>query len=126
MKTLRFIAYLFYNYYSKGSTKDIPYFSTLCALVMLFILHFFQLIILFGWKDLLFSSHKGNRTEDFILMGLYLTPVFLLFWRLVSKSDLENLSYDEIQIKRGSIFLVLYIILSMLALVLLMKFKLGK
>jgi hypothetical protein len=53
MKTLRFVICLLYRYYSKGGTKDIPYFSALSAIALLLFIHIMQVVILFELDELL-------------------------------------------------------------------------
>ena len=86
---MRFIAYLFYKYYSTGATKDIPYFSTLCALVMLLGLHIFQAIILFNGLYL-FQKNTNSRGEIFFVITLCLVPIFLLMSFFFKESQTKN------------------------------------
>jgi len=125
MKTLRFVAYLFYRYYSTGPTKDIPYVSTLCALTMLFGLHFFQVIILFDKQNLLPGDQYG-KVQGYIVMAVYFTVILLLLTFLIRHSDLKNAKYAEHQIKRGNIYLIGYIIISILLIPLIAILKKGK
>ncbi len=122
MKTLRFVAYLFFRYYSTGPTKSVSYFSTLCALVMLMGLHIFQLIILFN-IDGVVPSDQNSRMHNFLITTVYLIPLFLLTALLVKRSDLEKLVYDSGKIKKGYFYLIAYIITSITVLVLLLVFK---
>ncbi|MFL9482882.1 hypothetical protein ACI6Q2_08895 [Chitinophagaceae bacterium LWZ2-11] len=124
MRTIKFIAYLFYRYYSTGATKDIPYFSTLCAMVMLFGLHVFQILILVNKNGVLPTNN--NRFENFIKIIVYLIPVFLLFTYVIKRSDLQEMNYDEGKIKKGNIVLIVYILASIALLVVLMLIKTGK
>jgi len=126
MKTMRFIAYLFYRYYSTGPTKDIPYFSTLCALVMLIGLHVFQVLVLFNKVTLLPVSSKNPRAENFLIMALCLLPIFLITAAIIKKSDLQEMTYEEAKVKRGYMFLILYIILSIALLLLLIFYRKGR
>jgi hypothetical protein len=126
MKTIKFVAYLFYRYYSTGATKDIPYISTLCALVMLLGLHLFQLLVLFDKVDLLPTSGKNTRAENFLIIFLCLIPIFLLMAFLVKKSELQQMNYEESRIKKGNLFLIIYIIASIATLLLLVIAKKGK
>ena len=78
MKTLKFVAYLFYRHYSTGATKDIPYFSTLCALVMLFGLHMFQILVITDQMGMLPIKSTNTRAANFFLIALFLVPVFFI------------------------------------------------
>lgn len=127
MKTIKFIGYLFYRYYSTGATKDIPYFSTLCALVMLVGLHVFQLLLIFSkfhWLD--FINSNESRAKKFLLIGMCLIPLFVIASVLFKKSDVKELNYDENKIKQGYTFLIIYIIMSMALLILLGLYRQGK
>ncbi len=122
---MKFIAYLFYRYYSKGATKDIAYFSTLCALVMLFAIHFFQLQLLVGFKFLPTKS-MNVRAENYLNIVGCLIPVFLLLQFLIKKSELKGMKYEPLTIKRGYLFLLTYIIASIGLLLFLVFLKNGK
>ena len=121
---MRFIAYLFYRYYSTGATKDISYFSTLCALVMLLGLHFFQILILLNGIN--FIQNANSRTENYFIIALGLIPVFLLLSFLIKESQLKKMKYDRLKIKKGNIFLILYIIASVALLIVLILAKKGQ
>jgi hypothetical protein len=126
MKTIKFVAFLFYRYYSTGSTKDIPYVSTLCALVMLLGLHIFQLLVLINKVNLIPTSIKNTRLENFGLIAMYLIPLFMLMIFFIRKSELKEMSFEESKIKKGNIFLIIYIIASIALLLLIIFIKKGK
>lgn len=128
MKTLKFISYLFYRYYSKGGTKYVPYFSTLCAIAMIILLHIFQLLVIFNGMNLFPSGATPGsaRLIRYLEMGLLLVPLFLLLSVLIKKRELQSLQYDESKIKQGSIYLISYIVLSVALLVFLIFLKKGK
>lgn len=121
---MKFIAFLFYRYYSTGATKDIPYFSTLCALVMLLGLHIFQIILIVSGVDF-FKENNGTRVENFILIALCLVPLFLIMSVLIKESQLKKLKYDKLKIKRGNLFLIVYIISSIAFLLFLILLRRG-
>lgn len=95
MKTLKFVAYLFYRYYSTGATKNIPYFSTLCALVMLFGLHLFQILVLTDQMNIFPTKNTNTRSTNFFLIALFLIPVFLLMTLLFKHDELRKMHYEE-------------------------------
>jgi hypothetical protein len=123
---MRFVAYLFYRYYSTGPTKDIPYFSTLCALVMLLGLHIFQVLVLFDKVSILPTSTRNTRAENFIVIALCLIPIFLLMAFLIRKSDLQEMNYEESKIKRGNMLLIIYVVSSIALLLFLILIRNGK
>jgi hypothetical protein len=123
MKVLKFVAVLFYRYYSTGPTKDIPYFSTLCALVMLLVLHIFQILVLFNIFSFYPVGTANNRWVHFLMIAVCLIPLFVLMSVLIPKSQLDATHYDERIIRRGNIGLVCYIICSVALLISLAVFK---
>lgn len=129
MKTLRFISYLFYRYYSTGPTKNIPYFSTLCALVTLIGLHIFQLIVLFDATNILPASRAtpgGQRLINYFRWALMVAPLFIVMTLLIKRSELQSMYYEDAKVKRGYFYLIVYIVLSVAFLILLSLYKKGK
>ncbi len=91
MKTIKFVGYLFYRYYSKGPRANIPYFSTLCAMTMLGFMHLMQLLILFDGVDLIpIKSNDDKLTKKLIIFGSMI-PLYLLMTQLFKKKDIEML-----------------------------------
>ncbi len=110
MKTFRFVFFLFYRYYSKRGTKAIPYFSTLCAISLLFFLHVLQLLIIFDAMDYFPISGNESRILRYGKIALLSIPVFLIISFLVRPKEVRNMSYDEAKIKKGNILLLLYVL----------------
>lgn len=112
MKTLRFVFFLLYRYYSKGGTKVIPYFSTLCAVSLLFFVHVFQLLLIFNVFEYFPISGSENRIIRYGKIALISVPVFIFFALLIKEKDIKNAYYEEEKIKKGNLFLLGYAILS--------------
>ena len=120
MKTIKFTAFLFYRYYSTGATKDIPYFSTLCAMAMIAFMHLMQLLILTHQVDRFIPiKSTDTKTTKYLIMALVLLPIFLLLSLILKKEELKSLSYPADKIRKGNIFLVAYIVLTMALLIIL-------
>ena len=129
MRTIKFIAYLFYRYYSTGPTKRIPYFSTLCALALIALFHIFQILIILNATDFLPASGAKpgmDRLMKYIEWAIFTAPLFLLLSLLIKKKELETMHYDERKIKRGYIVLIIYIILSFSFMIFLALVKKGR
>jgi hypothetical protein len=126
MGTIRFAAYLLYRYYSKGGTKDIPYASAILALAFMGLIHIFQILLLFNGMSLVPTDGSQAKVGNFLKMGLFILPIVLLLMVLVKKDKLQEMAYDETQMKRGYIFLILYIVLSFALLLLLIYYRKGK
>ncbi|MDP4264024.1 MAG: hypothetical protein Q8941_15960 [Bacteroidota bacterium] len=125
MKTIKFVAYLFYRYYSttKGFAKDIPYAATLGALVLLAYLHIFQIFALLNITNLIPTNGSQMKVSNYFIMGLFMLPVLIFFFAIIKKRELQRLQYDDKRIKRGYIYLIGYIILSFSFLMLLAIFR---
>jgi hypothetical protein len=115
MRLVRFIAYLFYDYYSEGPRQSIRYVATLGAMTLLFYLNLLTLLILFR-LDHLVPSRSGNRFFDYLNMSLFLLPIFLMFRFLIRERQLENADYDGDKVATGRFWLVFYIIVSIITL----------
>jgi hypothetical protein len=120
MKTLKFVMFLFYQYYSTGSTHRIPYFSTLCAVVFLAYLHIFQILVILDKVDWLPMQADDEKIIKYGKLAIFLLPVFLILAFLIRERDLKNMNYDQSVIKNGNIRLVAYIVLSFILLFVLM------
>ena len=117
MKTIKFTAYLLYKYYSTGYYKDIPYFTTLSGLALMALLHLFQIAILTSKVDTIFPfDSSDNIFRKYFFMGLVLLPIYLLLRLLVKESELRKMTFSKEKIKRGYIFLVGYIVISLASL----------
>jgi hypothetical protein len=112
MKTLKFISYLLYRFYSRGGTKNIPYFSAVCALVLFTSMHILQLLVFFDCHALLHGIGNDTRPLRYLKIILLSSPVFLLFFYLIKENDLKNAEYPEKKVKLGAFLLVSYVIFS--------------
>lgn len=120
MRLLKFTMYLFYRYYAKGARQSIPYFSALCAVVLLIYIHIFQLLIIFDSVNLLPMRKDDLRIVKYGKVALFLLPIFFLVAYLIKPRDLRKAVYDEEKVRKGGIYLVVYIIFSILLLFVLM------
>lgn len=126
MKTVKFVAYLFYRYYSSsGPRKDIPYFSTLGAMVMLFYIHLVQLLILLNMINIIPIRNSDTHVGRFFKMALFLSPLFFLFAAFIKKSELQTMQYNEQKVKKANIYLIIYIVLSFSFMIFLALLKKG-
>ena len=120
MKTIKFVAFLFYRYYSTGPTKDIPYFSTLCALTMIAYLHLMQLLVVTHQVDIIIPiKSTDTKATKFLIMSLVFLVILFPLSMLIKKEELKSMSFPSDKIKRGNIFLIIYIILTMAVLIIL-------
>jgi amino acid transporter len=113
MRLVKFVAYLFYRYYSVSwSRRRTPYFSTLLSLTILCFLHLLQIFILLIRMNIIPMNNSGDRMERLRRATLLMLPIFFVFLALIRKSKLKLMRYDERKVKKANILLVLYIALS--------------
>ncbi|HYD21461.1 MAG TPA: hypothetical protein VEB40_08305 [Flavipsychrobacter sp.] len=116
MKTLKFVIYLFHNYYSKGGTKRIPYFSALLATAFLVYIHIFQVLIILDKVHLLPMRMDNERIVNYLKFALFLSPIVIIISLLVKKQDVMEAAYSARKVKTGSILLLVYIIVNVVLL----------
>ena len=116
MKTIQFIGYLFFRYYSKGATANIPYFSTICAMSLLAFFHLVQILILVGKMNLIPIDSSDNNFIKRFKMLLVMIPISLVMTQLFRKRDIPRLqnTYEDNwhKISNGNIWLIAYLVLS--------------
>ena len=124
MKTIKFTAYLFYRYYSKGGTKDTCYFSTLCAMALIAFFHLMQFLILTDlFNTVIPSSFNYSRSERYLFWALISLPIFIFLALLIRERELKELKYSAKKIKKGNILLITYIILNIALLIFIAETK---
>ncbi len=117
MRTIKFVSYLFYSYYSKGPRVNIPYFRTICSMTFLGYLHFLQILILLDKVNLIPINYAGNKLAKRLIIFFVMLPIYLLMTQVFKKSDIESLKekydYNWDKVFKGNVWLVIYFLLSM-------------
>lgn len=109
--------YVLYKHYNKGGTKDVPYFSALCTVVLMIYFHIFQLLILLDKvDDILPMKGDDGRTTRYFKLALFLLPVFIILYFLVRPEDLKKANYSHESVRKGGIYLVVYGVISFILL----------
>jgi hypothetical protein len=113
MKTIRFAAFLLYRYYSKGSTRNISYFSTIAALTFAMYMHFFQILILTDQVEKFIPlKSSDNKAYKYFVMFLVMAPMYLLVHIIIPKRKLLVTNFKVEKVRKGYVFLILYGVLS--------------
>lgn len=120
MKFIKFVTYLFYRYYSTGATKDVAYIKTITSMVFLIFINLGVLLILFNRTDLIPITGNDQKGIKYLKIALYTLPLFLFFIIFIKEKKLQLASYDEVEVKKGNFFLVVYTIVSFVLLFTLM------
>jgi hypothetical protein len=127
MKTIKFVGYLFYRYYSKGPRAGIPYFSTMGSMTLLGFMHLMQILILLNKVDLIQRNSTDDGLTKRIIIFFVMLPIYFLMTRLFKKSDIEPLKekYDKHwdKVFSGNVWLIIYCILSFTLIIVLALWK---
>lgn len=116
---MKYIIYLFYRYYNKGSTIRIPYESSIFALLLLFFMNIFTFFILLfpSFSRMIFSNHSKVELYIFSLIGVFLG--YFMFNRLFPKKEILEINEISKNTKLHSWFLFFYVIFSFIILMIL-------
>jgi hypothetical protein len=122
MKLIRFIAFLFYRYYSGGKRPDsAPMFSTLSSMTMLVCLQLMLILAIFNRIDIIPIKSSDNIWHQKMVAALLILPIFILLNLIIKKKDLVEIKaqYDnhKDKVQKGNIYLIAYIILMFILLV---------
>ena len=117
MKPIKFVAFLFYRYYSGGRRPDsVPYFRTICSMSLLAFIHVLQILIILdkvNFIPLYSTDGKGTKTSFIILVML---PIYFTMTQLIKKKELEKMkdqySYNWDKVFNWNVWLIVYMILS--------------
>jgi hypothetical protein len=117
MKTIKFAAFLLYDYYSGGRRPDsTPYFRTIASMTLFGFMHLMQLLIVVNRVNILSISASDGKGTKRIIMFFVLLPIYILLAFLIKKKDLENLKHNYAcnwdKVFTGRVWLIVYSILS--------------
>lgn len=116
------ILYIFFRYYNDGPTKDIAYLKSVTVFLLLL---FINILTVLGFLDIELPSmeEETTMTKYLFFLGFYGLPALFIINRMVKKKDLED---ENLAIQYKNIYgwlLVGYWLLSILMLILSVKFK---
>ncbi len=120
---LKFYGYLLYRYYSTGQTKDVAYIKTITTIVFLLVMNFISILIITNQTSILSQIRSDRKWLQYVKIATVLLPLFLLLLILLKNRDLKSLDYRAEKVKRGNIFLVIYIVGSFILLFGLLIYK---
>ncbi len=116
MRTIKFVGYLLYRYYSKGSRANIPYFSAICSMTLLGYMHLVQILILLNSVDFIPVNFNDNNFAKRLIMFFLMLPLYFLMSNLFRKKDIGMLKakydYNWDKVFSGNVRLIIYKILS--------------
>jgi succinate-acetate transporter protein len=124
-KLFEFITYLFYRYYNKGSTKVIAYESALIAVSALIFLNVFAILMFLKIDTSWISKIEQDYGKTIkLISGLFLIlPQYFILKFTLRKEEVIKKKIDLQRAKKLNIFLILYIVFSVLLLIFSIKIK---
>ena len=118
MRVFKYVAFLFYRYYSEGkwSNAETAFFRTKCSLTLLAWFHLVQITLLMKKTELIFQSQLSTIIS--------MIPIFILISLFLRENELEELrekySYEWDKVFDSNVWLVVYSILSVTLMIALM------
>ena len=107
---MSYIIYLFYKYYSKGATKQIPYQKAVFVFLGLIYINFVSIAALIA-PDKFKGIHFSSRIESYVFFAIVVTIGYFLIRKFVPESTIKE--YETTQnTKLHGWLLFLYVIFS--------------
>ena len=91
MKTIRYITYLFYSYYSKGARKNVAYLSSILGVTFLFYITIMLVVVFFNIDNYIPISLNESKGAKYLKMALFMSPVFFCLYFGVKEKKIEEL-----------------------------------
>ncbi|AMR31591.1 hypothetical protein A0256_09230 [Mucilaginibacter sp. PAMC 26640] len=118
------VIFLFYNHYNQGFGRRFAYQSALWAVLTVGLINAFSLMLYVNFALLKTYSYLNRRSWEQNLIVICLSCLVLgyhVFWLLYKKEKIEALHYTTEDIKRSGRYLIVYIIVSIIVLLLVIK-----
>ncbi len=119
-----------YFYYNTGTTKRIPYFSTIAVLVLMFFVHTLQIgIVMHRFLGITLNIfpipsniHRGFK---YLLLAIYFTPIYLILVKMLPKSAISNNGLTISELKKNRNLFFIYAFLNVVLIVALISDKIA-
>jgi hypothetical protein len=128
MKLIRFVAFLFYRYYSGGRRPEtIPLFHALCSITLLASFHVVQILILLNRVDVILTKPADNHWQQKLGIAAVFIAIFVVFSLIIKRKHMEELEeryqYEWDKIVNANVWLIVYIIMSFALIIVLALWK---
>ncbi len=120
MKFIKFVTYLFYRYYSQGSTIQVAYIKAICSLVVLIFINLWTLLIIINKTEFIPVTGSDVKGMKYFTVILYTLPFFLFLIIFVRERDLKKANYKEAALRKSSVVLLIYYVFSLFLLFIVM------
>jgi hypothetical protein len=91
MKTLRYITYLFYSYYSKGARRNAAYLSSVLSVTFLFYITIMVFAVFFNLDNYIPISLNESKGSRYLKLALFMSPIFFFIYFGVKEKKIEEL-----------------------------------
>lgn len=91
MKSLRYITYLFYSYYSKGARRNVAYLSSILGVTFLFYITIMLVIVFFNLDSYIPISLDESKGTRYLKIALFMSPIFFFLYFGVKEKRIEEL-----------------------------------
>ena len=91
MKSLRYITYLFYSYYSKGARRNVAYLSSILGVTFLFYITIMLVVTYFKLDDYIPINLDESKGTRYLKLALFMSPIFFLLYFSVKEKKMEEL-----------------------------------
>lgn len=120
IRLIKFILYLLHRYYNKGSDADIAYFSAVSCFMAIVYMNLLTLlgILNFDIEQIIpYNEYDATWMQYLKFAVIIALPGYLLIYIFFKEESIKKLAYNESRILLGQVFLILYILLTLLAFV---------
>ena len=120
MKFLRFVMFLFYNYYKSGRWESTPHFHMLTSVSFFIFLHILLILRFTNFLPGLFNENYFSPIWKIMIVITLIACIlnFLGPYKIISKMHMSGA-----QIKSGNKYLILYIVLLFVGIILSFTFS---
>ena len=109
MKFIRYISYLLYSYYSKGSRRNTAYLSAILGITFLVYINLLLISLLLKIEDYIPMSLNESKGMRYMKLALLLSPVFFVLYFGVKEKKLKELKINMLTMTRRLIIGYFYL-----------------
>lgn len=124
MKFFRYIAYLFYSYYSKGPRRNVAYLSSILGVTFLIYIQLLILAVILRVDQYIPFGNEKTKIIGYFKFMLFMSPIFFILYFGVNEKNLvalkKRLGYEHWDKEiNHRILLFVYLFLSLATLIVL-------
>jgi hypothetical protein len=91
MKSLRYITYLFYSYYSKGARQNVAYLSSILGVTFLIYITIMLILVCFKLDNYIPIGLNDSKGLKYLKLTLFMSPAFFFLYFGIKEKKLEEL-----------------------------------